>query len=113
MWFIDSFFVVPFSRVTVGGGLERGGGGGGQRQGGQKCLFHAETATPAVAAAAEAVAAFCTRRSFAAVRRILAAAIAAPKPLSMLQTVTPGLDETRAESSGVRPWSEAPYLKFF
>lgn len=76
-------------------------------------MFHAETATPAVAAAAEAVAAFCTRRSFAAVRRILAAAIAAPKPLSMLQTVTPGLDETRAESSGVRPWSEAPYLKFF
>ena len=76
-------------------------------------MFHAETATPAVAAAAEAVAAFCTRGSFAAVRRILAAAIEAPRRLSMLQTVTPGLDETRAESSGVRPWSEAPYLKFF
>lgn len=69
--------------------------------------FQAETETAAEDAVAVA-AAFCTLRSFAAVRRILAAAIAAPNPLSMLQTVTPGLEETSAESSGVIPCSEAP-----
>ena len=100
-WF---FFVV----AVVGVGRGQREGRRRRRRRSQKCFFHAETATPAVAEEAEAEAAFCTRRSFAAVRRILAAAIAAPKPLSMLHTVTPGLDETRAESRGVIPPSDAP-----
>lgn len=42
-------------------------------------------------------------RSFEAVLRMRAATMAAPKPLSMLTTETPGELETRAESSGVTP----------
>ena len=65
-------------------------------------LFFIQAETAATSAALSACS-FPTRRSFTAVRRILAAAIAAPKPLSMLQTTTPGLEETSAESSGVIP----------
>lgn len=49
------------------------------------------------------------RRSLEAVLRMRAATIAAPKPLSMLTTETPGELDTRADSSGVMPCRAAPY----
>ena len=48
------------------------------------------------------------RLSLEAVFRMRAATIAAPKPLSMLTTDTPGELETRADSRGVMPCNAAP-----
>ena len=55
-----------------------------------------------------AVAAAAWARSLAAVRRMRAASMPAPKPLSMLTTETPGDDAVSADSSGVRCSSPPP-----
>ena len=53
--------------------------------------------------AAGTAAARACARSLAAIFRMRAASMPAPKPLSMLTTDTPGEDEVRAASSGVIP----------